>query len=145
MSVSTRPEMGDQPFDLTEQDVAALGDDLVEYHACFADLFYRLEQSAWGQKYLQGLLLPIQSKSAETVALAVEDGNVRDMQRFVGQGVWDGDALLKRHVELVAASLGDASGVLIVDGSDFPKQGCHSAGVARQYCGALGKIANHRL
>jgi len=64
------------------------------------------------------------------------------MQRFVGQGVWDGDALLKRHVELVAESLGDASGVLIVDGSDFPKQGCHSAGVARQYCGALGKIAN---
>jgi SRSO17 transposase len=43
---------------------------------------------------------------------------------------------------LVAESLGDASGVLIVDGSDFPKQGCHSAGVARQYCGALGKVAN---
>jgi SRSO17 transposase len=134
--------LSDPPFDLTPQDVAALGDDLVAYHAHFAGLFGRSEQRAWSLKYLQGLLLPIASKSVETMALAVSDGNVRDMQRFVGQGVWDGDALLKRHVELVAESLGDASGVLIVDGSDFPKQGCHSAGVARQYCGALGKIAN---
>ena len=142
MSASTGPEMGDPPFDLTPQDVAALGDDLVAYHAHFASLFGRSEQRVWSLKYLQGLLLPIASKSAETMALAVRDGNVRDMQRFVGQGVWDGDALLKRHAELVAESLGDTSGVLIVDGSDFPKQGCHSAGVARQYCGALGKVAN---
>jgi len=142
MSASTGPEMGDPPFDLTPQDVAALGDDLVAYHAHFTSLFLRSEQRVWSLKYLQGLLLPIASKSAETMALAVSDGNVRDMQRFVGQGVWDGDALLKRHIELVAESLGDAAGVLIVDGSDFPKQGCHSAGVARQYCGALGKVAN---
>jgi len=55
---------------------------------------------------------------------------------------WDDGAILARHAELVAESLGDGDGVLIVDGSDFPKKGRHSVGVARQYCGATGKVDN---
>jgi len=130
------------PFDLSEQDVASLSAELVDYHAEFAGLFFRREQGRWASKYLAGLLLPGVRKSAEVIALHVPDGIVRDMQRFIGDGAWDDDAILQRHAQLVARSVGSCSGVLIVDGSDFPKQGKHSVGVARQYCGASGKIDN---
>jgi SRSO17 transposase len=49
---------------------------------------------------------------------------------------------LEKHIELVTESLGEPGGVLIVDGTDFPKKGRYSAGVARQYCGATGKVDN---
>ena len=50
--------------------------------------------------------------------------------------------LLQRHGEEVAKTLGQAGGVLIVDGSDLRKQGSASVGVARPYCGALGQTAH---
>jgi SRSO17 transposase len=67
---------------------------------------------------------------------------VRAMQAFISEGAWDDDALLLQHWKEVEQDLGEADGVLMVDGSDFPKQGVHSAGVKRQYCGELGKRAN---
>lgn len=130
------------PFSLTDEDVAGFADELVAYHGEFAGLFKRDEQSEWGRLYLTGLLLPGLRKSVETVALHVPDGHVRDMQRFIGVGAWDDRLIIDRHMGLVSESLGSADGVLILDGSDFPKQGKHSVGVLRQYCGALGKIAN---
>ena len=54
---------GPPPLDLTPEEVAALADELVDYHAVFADLYYRKEQAQWGYKYLQGLMLPIERKS----------------------------------------------------------------------------------
>lgn len=71
---------------------------------------------------------------------------VRAGQQFIGQSLWDSEWRLLRHQQLVAESLGDSEGiviiVVIIDGSGFPKQGQESVGVARQYCGCLGKIAN---
>jgi SRSO17 transposase len=67
---------------------------------------------------------------------------VRSVQTFLGEGAWDDDALRRRHQELVAQSLGAPDGAVIADGSAFPKQGKHSVGVARQYCGHVGKLAN---
>ena len=64
------------------------------------------------------------------------------LQQFIGQGEWDSGPLLLHAQELVSRWLGEEDGVVIVDGSGFPKQGKHSVGVAHQYCGALGKIAN---
>jgi SRSO17 transposase len=71
------------------------------------------------------------------------DGNaVRAMQQFVRDGAWDDTAILRRLWREIAADLDDADGVLILDGSDFPKQGQESVGVKRPYCGELGKRAN---
>jgi SRSO17 transposase len=130
------------PLDLTPEEVAALADELIHYHAAFAELYYRKEQAHWGYKYLQGLMLPIERKSIEPMALALDGGNVQAMQQFVGQGQWADEPLLHQHWRLVEETLGEADGVCIVDGSDFPKQGEHSVGVARQWCGRLGKVDN---
>jgi SRSO17 transposase len=67
---------------------------------------------------------------------------VRAVQAFIGAGQWAATDLIRRHQAVVAQLLGDPRGVVIVDGSGFPKQGEHSAGVAWQYCGLLGKVAN---
>jgi SRSO17 transposase len=129
-------------LELSAQDVVHLADELRAYHAEFADLFFRKEQQEWALKYLEGLLQPEGGKSVEPLALRVPGGNVRNMQQFIGEGAWDDAAILDKHATLVADSLGDTAGVLIVDGTDFPKKGNHSAGVARQYCGATGKVDN---
>jgi SRSO17 transposase len=130
------------PLDLTSQEIAALADNLVQYHAEFAELYCRVEQAHWGGKYGQGLLLPIERKSIEPLALALAGGNVQAMQQFIGQGQWQDAPLLHKHWQLVDDTLGEADGVCIVDGSDFPKQGRHSVGVARQWCGRVGKVDN---
>ena len=128
---------------LVPEAVEALHDELLAYHAAFAPLFRREEQRRWALKYLEGQLLPLERKSIEPMADALVGGNVQAMQQFISSGAWDDDAVLAKHQQLVAATLGDAAtGVLIVDGCDFPKQGAHSVGVARQYCGPLGKVAN---
>src|SRR3989440_12491521 len=59
-------------------------------------------------------------------------------QHFITHAAWDADGIWRRLLDV----LPERSGVLIIDGTSFPKQGTHSVGVARQYCGALGKIAN---
>jgi len=128
---------------LAPRDVAALAEALTAYHAHFAPLFRRAEQRHQAAQYLVGQLLDLERKSIEPMALALPDGNVQALQQFIGQGAWDDDAVLARHQALVAETLGDLdTGVLIVDGCDFPKQGRESVGVARQYCGPLGKVAN---
>src|SRR5215210_6540644 len=130
-------------INLAPSDVEALADDLLAYHAEFASLFRRAEQRHWALAYLHGQLLHLERKSIEPMALALSGGDVQAMQQFISVGAWDDQLVLEKHQELVADTLGDAqSGVLILDGCDFPKQGKHSVGVARQWCGALGKVAN---
>jgi SRSO17 transposase len=128
---------------LAPRDVAALADEIVAYHAHFAPLFQRAEQRKWALAYLHGQLLELERKSIEPMALALEGGDVQGLQQFISVGPWDDERVLEQHQALVADTLGDAAtGVLILDGCDFPKQGTYSVGVARQWCGALGKVAN---
>lgn len=129
-------------LELTATEIAELADELVSYQAEFADLYYRTEQAQWGHKYLQGLLAPLERKAIQPMALALEGGDVQGMQQFIGQGQWQDTRLLQKHWELVAATLGEEDGVYIVDESGFPKKGEHSVGVARQWCGVLGKVEN---
>ena len=130
------------PLDLTPEEIEALADELVDYHAEFADLYYRPEQAHWGYKYLQGLMLPIECKAIQPMAMALDGGNIQAMQQFIGQGRWQDEKLLKKHWRLADETLGEDDGVWIADGSGFPKKGEHSVGVARQWCGRLGKVEN---
>jgi predicted metal-dependent phosphoesterase TrpH len=57
---------------------------------------------------------------------------VRALQQFIGEGAWDDQASLAEHQRLVNETLGEEDGVLNTLGSDFPKHGQHSAGVARE-------------
>lgn len=134
---------------LSVGDIADLVDELAAYHHEFAPLFKRYEQRAWAAIYLRGLLsADVPRKNIEAMALRLFGADdaaartVRALQQFVGEGGWDDAAILAQHRRLVDESLGADDGVLIIDGSDFPKQGSHSAGVARQWCGHTGKKDN---
>jgi SRSO17 transposase len=131
---------------LRSADLESVVEDLVAYHARFAPLFARAEQRVWAEVYLRGLLVAdVPRKNTEAMALRLlgagvgAEARVRALQHFVGVGAWDDAALLAEHQRCVDETLGDADGVLIVDGSDVPKQGTHSAGVARQWCGVRGE------
>ena len=80
-------------------------------------------------------------RNAENLSEAVA-ATPRALQRFLAEARWDDDAVIGRLQEYLGPRLADPRGVWVLDGSDFPNQGVKSVGVARQYCGALGKIAN---
>ena len=69
-------------------------------------------------------------------------GLARGMQRFLTDSPWDDEVSIGRLQEYLGTRLEHPEGVWVLDGSDFPKQGRKSVGVARQYCGRLGKVAN---
>jgi SRSO17 transposase len=141
MMIETIPE-----FKLTATDIHELDDELSRYHAIYSPLFRRREQREWSLAYLAGLLhSDLPNKAVETMVLTLHgaDANqIRALQQFVGQGMWEDTAILQRHWQEVAQDLDDAEGVLLVDGSDFLKKGSDSVGVKRQYCGEVGKRAN---
>ncbi len=137
------PPSGRAPvMNISPRDVAGLGDELDRYHHRFGCGFVRCEQRYWALKYSQGQMLNLERKSIEPMAVAVAGGNIQSMQQFISQGAWSDDEVLAIHRSTVAETLGKPDGVLVLDGCDFPKQGQDSVGVARQYCGPLGKIAN---
>jgi SRSO17 transposase len=134
---------------VTAQDVEACAEEFAAYHAHFAPFYARREQRAWAEIYLRGLLVAdVPRKNVEAIALrlcgagAHARRTVRALQQFLGEGAWDDAALLAEHQRLVAETLGEDDGVLLVDGSDVAKQGTHSVGVARQWCGSTGKKDN---
>lgn len=127
---------------LTVCDIEALLPALEKYGEHFKRTFARLDQHAWAGRYLQGLLATLPRKSCEPIALAL-GVSVRGLQAFIAESSWSSLPVLAQHERLVAHSLGDTDdGVFLIDESGMPKQGHHSAGVAHQYCGALGKVCS---
>jgi SRSO17 transposase len=100
------------------------------------------------EAYLRGLLLDAEStKTSEAIALKVhgDPSQVRMTQVFLGQSAWIDEPLRCELLAWADEELGTADGTLIVDESGFPKCGDQSVGVARQYCGATGKIDNCQM
>jgi SRSO17 transposase len=71
--------------------------------------------------------------------------NVRDLQHFIGQSQWQTAHVVSIHQRLVGETLGEADAVMLVDESGIIKQGDDSVGVAFQYCGSVGKVANSQV
>jgi SRSO17 transposase len=112
------------------------------FHAFFAPLFRRRECRERGRDYLQGLLVQAaERRNAENLA-EVLPVSARVLQRFLTESRWDDDAVIARLQQYLGSRLSHPLAVWAVDGSSFPKQGTKSVGVTRQYCGALGKVAN---
>jgi SRSO17 transposase len=129
---------------LSDKDVEQFGTELDDYVKQFEPAFRRREQWQWGGRYIRGLLGDTVRKTIERMALEM-GYNVRDMQHFMGQSRWSKEAAVQRHQGLVAQSLGEADGVMLVDESGVVKQGQASVGVAAQYCGSVGKVANSQV
>ena len=129
---------------LLSSDVEQFATELEEYGALFRSAFRRREQWEKGQTYLSGLLGDTQRKNIERMALEMGE-NVRNLQHYIGQSSWQKESVVKIHQGLVAEALGEADGVGLIDESGVVKQGDDSVGVASQYCGSVGKVANSQV
>jgi SRSO17 transposase len=107
----------------------------------YLPFFYRDEQRQHAAVILKGKLTGLQRKTTEPIAIDVALPR-RPRQHFVGAGGWQDQTVLGELRRHVAAELGDPNGVLVLDPSAFPKKGHASCGVARQWCGRLGKLDN---
>jgi len=92
--------------------------------------------------YLNGTLTDHPNKNCDTLAQILPDTNEQRLQNLLTKMDWDEQAVNVRRVEVMRALGSEGDGVLVFDGTDFPKQGTHSVGVNRQYSGSLGKKAN---
>ena len=117
-------------------------DSFQKFHVFFASSFGRKQWREHSRNYLRALLVQAgERRNAENLSESVGI-SARAMQRFLTEARWSDDSVIGRLQEYLAPRLGHPDAVWVFDGSDFPKQGRKSAGVARQYCGRLGKVAN---
>ncbi|MGH8240520.1 MAG: IS701 family transposase [Steroidobacteraceae bacterium] len=103
----------------------------------------RKDQRRWGEVYLRGLMLDGKRKSIQPMAERVQDGDEQCLQQFVNQSPWDWAPVRERLARRIQAEL--EPDAWVVDDTGFPKAGRCSAGVARQYSGTLGKVANCQI
>jgi SRSO17 transposase len=105
----------------------------------FEVCFTHVAQRGAFRRYLLGLLSDSRRKSMSAMLERVHDpGTYQAFQHFISHAPWD-HARIWRQLRAV---IPDRDGMLILDATSFPKQGTHSVGVARQYCGTVGKVAN---
>jgi SRSO17 transposase len=117
------------------------GDRLNDFLRRYLPRFYRSEQRATATLVIRGRLSGLERKTSEPIA--IEAGLPRKpVQFFVGSGKWDDEAVMAELRGHVREELAESAGVVVVDGSAFPKKGAESCGVGRQWCGRLGKVDN---
>jgi SRSO17 transposase len=110
--------------------------------ARFDDLFARSESRDQAAKYVRGLLASLERKTSWQLAETLQDTTPDRMQRLLYRVPWDADAARDRLQQFIIERFGDPEGIGVLDETSMPKKGTFSAGVAKQYCGALGKIEN---
>lgn len=114
-------------------------------HLC--EVLGRMDRRTGLKDYCRGLMLPIARKSVEPLAACSDPLHVaakhQSLHHFVAQSAWSDSAVMGRVRDWVMPTLRlDRGCYWIIDDTGFPKKGKHSVGVARQYCGQLGKQDN---
>ena len=119
--------------------------DLLTRLATFAEPFAESlagpQQRRHAAEYMTGLLSKLERKTGAAIAY-LHDQDRQGLQKFVGLAEWDHAPLLGTLACQVGKELGEPDAVLVFDPSGFPKKGTKSVGVARQWCGRLGKVDN---
>jgi len=116
-------------------------DRLAKFVEPFAELLTQAAQRQHAADYMSGLISDLKRKNVESIAYR-HDQDRRNLQHFIGCAEWDHQPLMMELAKQVGEELGEDDGVIVIDPSAFPKQGKRSVGVARQWCGRLGKVDN---
>src|SRR5688572_26169608 len=123
-------------------DASAIDAALDVWLAPFLEVMGRKTRRRWAPLYLHGLLGPDGRKSLQPLAMRLGLGGHDQLQHFIASTAWN-DAPLQRVLAGKADALvGGPGAVLVIDDTGLPKKGKLSVGVARQYCGCLGKRAS---
>ncbi len=107
----------------------------------FAEALDEPAQRRHALEYMTGLLSDLKHKTSEGIAY-LHDRQRQGIQKFIGHVPWPHQTLLATLADQVAEQLGEPDGVIVFDPSGFAKKGLKSVGVARQWCGRLGKVDN---
>ncbi len=119
-----------------------IGSDLDRWLAPFLEALGHKKRRVWAPLYLRGLLGPSERKSLQPMAACLGLGGHDQLQHFIASPAWDDAPLWRVLAEEADRLVGGPKAALVVDDTALPKKGTLSVGVARQYCGQLGKRAN---
>src|SRR5215203_2975541 len=122
--------------------LGGVGGDLDRWLKPFLAALGLKKRRDWAPLYLRGLLGPGERKSLQPMAARLGLSGHDQLQHFVASPAWDDAALWRVLAERADRLVGGPGAVLVIDDTALPKKGTLSVGVARQYCGQLGKKAS---
>jgi SRSO17 transposase len=122
--------------------VGGTGGDLDRWLEPFLAALGHRKRRLWAPLYLRGLLGPSERKSLQPMATSLGLSGHDQLQHFIASPAWDDAPLWRVLAEQADRLVGGPEAVLVIDDTALPKKGTLSVGVARQYCGQLGKRAN---
>ena len=119
-----------------------VGSDLDRWLEPFLAALGHKRRRTWAPLYLRGLLGPSERKSLQPMAACLGLPGHDQLQHFIASPAWDDGPLWRVLAERADRLVGGPEAVLVIDDTALPKKGTPSVGVARQYCGQLGKKAS---
>jgi len=122
--------------------LGGVGGDLDRWLEPFLAALGHKKRRLWAPLYLRGLLGPSERKSLQPMATSLGLSGHDQLQHFIASPTWDDAPLWRVLAEQADRLVGGPEAVLVIDDTALPKKGTLSVGVARQYCGQLGKQEN---
>jgi len=133
-------------YSLTAEDIRRQSEKLLEFHRRFADFFRTSTRkvASHALEYMKGQLLLESRRNMNQMSIKVVEKDNQALSHFISNSPWNDELLIESVAENAVNLLcqSGTQGALILDESGIPKQGEKSVGVARQYCGTLGKVDN---